>query len=45
MGNADKFWKAHSRTKPGGDAFFSADFRNLMEGMWTLDPNLRFKMD
>ena len=45
MGNADKFWKAHSRTKPGGDNFFSADFRNLMEGMWTLDPNLRFTMD
>jgi serine/threonine protein kinase len=28
------FWKAHSKRKPGQDAFFSDDFKNLCEGIW-----------
>lgn len=44
MGNTKAFWTAHSRRKPGGEAFFSAEFKDLCEGIWKLDPNDRFTM-
>jgi len=39
MGNTKAFWKAHSRNKKGGEAFFTPDFKDLCEQIWTLDPN------
>ncbi len=30
---ADLFWKAHSKNKPGGTAFFSDEFKNLLTSM------------
>ena len=44
MGKEASFWKAHSRTKKGGENFFSQDFRDLMQGMMQLDPNQRWTM-
>lgn len=29
----DVFWKAHARNKPGGEEFFSEDFKNLVSCM------------
>ena len=42
---AELFWKAHAKRKPGADAFFSADFKTLCEGIWKLDPSSRFTME
>lgn len=38
---ADIFWKTHCKTKPGGEAFFSEDFKDLVQGMLQLDPSHR----
>jgi len=45
MGNTEAFWKAHSRRKPNGADFFSAEFKDLCEGIWKLDPNDRINMN
>lgn len=45
MGNTKAFWNAHSKRKPTGNDFYSAEFRDLCEGMWKLDPNERITMD
>lgn len=38
---ADIFWKTHSKNKPGGDKFFSEEFKDLVQSMLQLDPNHR----
>jgi len=30
---ADIFWKTHCKNKPEGDAFFSEEFKNLVQSM------------
>lgn len=30
---ADIFWKTHSKNKPGGDKFFSEEFKDLVQSM------------
>ena len=45
MSKSALFWKSHSKRKPTGEAFFSEDFRNLVEGIWKLEPNKRFSID
>jgi len=37
----DIFWKAHSRNKPNGEAFFSDDFKDLITSMLQEDPAKR----
>ena len=37
----DKFWQSHSRKKPNGDAFFSEDFKSLINAMLAFDPTQR----
>jgi serine/threonine protein kinase len=41
----DIFWKAHSRNKPGGEAFFSAEFIDLISSMLQYDPEKRLSME
>lgn len=41
MNNHEKFWHFHSRKKPNGAAFFSADFMNLINAMLAFDPTQR----
>lgn len=41
----DIFWKAHSRNKPGGEAFFSANFIDLISNMLQYDPEKRLTME
>lgn len=31
---ADIFWRAHCRGKQGGENYFSAEFKDLIEGMF-----------
>ena len=38
---SDVFWKIHSKNKPGGDKFFSNEFKELLQSMLALDPNNR----
>ena len=38
------FWKAHSRNKPNGEAFFPEDFKTLITGMLQLDPTHRLSI-
>lgn len=35
---ADIFWKTHCKNKKGGEAFFSEEFKQLIETMLQLDP-------
>jgi len=44
----DAFWKAHEKHKPkieGKEQFFSEEFRNLMEVMFSLDPSKRLNIE
>lgn len=41
----DVFWKAHSKNKPTGEAFFSDSFRDLISKMLSYDPSQRLTMD
>ena len=41
---ADLFWKAHSRNKLNGEAFFSDNFKNLITAMLQFDPSHRLSM-
>ena len=40
-GKVDLFWKYHSRQKPGGEAYYSPEFRDLMTRMLHPDPTKR----
>lgn len=44
-GRHDLFWKAHSKSKPGGDSFFSEEFKDLINRMLAFDPSQRMSMD
>ena len=44
-GKWDVFWKFHSKGKPGGEAFFSDAFKNLIENLFEYDPKKRFTME
>lgn len=35
---ADIFWRTHSKSKPNGEAYFSKDFKDLVQSMLQLDP-------
>ena len=35
---ADIFWRTHCKNKPAGEAFFSEDFKDLVQCMLQLDP-------
>ena len=37
----EKFWNSHSKSKPNGAAFFSGEFKNLIDAMLAYDPNQR----
>ena len=37
----DLFWKFHSRSKEGGDSFFSEEFKDLISTLLMLDPTHR----
>ena len=39
------FWKKHTEYKPNGDAFFSAEFKDLFERMSELDPDTRITIE
>lgn len=41
----DTFWNAHSKNKPGGNNYFSPEFKDLMNQMLKLDPDNRLDMD
>ncbi len=41
---ADLFWKAHGKNKPGGMAFFTEEFMNLVTSMLQLDPTHRLSI-
>ena len=41
---SDLFWKAHSKNKPNGAAYFSEEFKNLITGLIQFDPALRPQM-
>ena len=41
MNNHEKFWNFHSRKKPNGLKFFSAEFINLINAMLAFDPTQR----
>ena len=41
---ADLFWKAHSKNKPGGDSFFSDEFKHLITAMLQFDPTHRLSL-
>jgi len=41
---ADLFWQAHSHTKPGGESFYSPEFKDLITGMLQFDPSHRPSM-
>lgn len=38
---ADIFWRSHSKNKPGGEAFFSTEFKDLVQSLLQLDPAQR----
>jgi len=40
----DLFWKAHAKNKPGGEAFFSDEFKDLITSMLQFDPSHRLSM-
>jgi len=40
-GRADIFWKTHCKSKPGKDAFFSNEFKELIQAMMQLDAGHR----
>lgn len=42
--NAEKFWKTHCATKPGGRAFFSEEFIDLLTTMFQYNPKLRLSL-
>jgi len=37
----DIFWRTHCKNKEGGEAFFSEEFKDLMESMLKLEPSHR----
>lgn len=41
---ADLFWKAHSKNKPNGAAFFPEDFKNLITACLQFNPAARPSM-
>ena len=41
---ADIFWKAHSNNKPGGAAFFSDAFKDMITAMLSFDPANRLTL-
>ena len=41
---SDIFWREHSKNKPGGEDFYSDEFKNLVETMLEVDPSSRVKM-
>lgn len=43
-GKFDTFWKAHAKKKPGGEAFFSAEFKHLIMSMVSHNPSERLTM-
>ena len=43
MGNSEKFWGTHVKMQEYGN-IFDDDFRNLCEGIWSLDPNNRITL-
>jgi serine/threonine protein kinase len=38
---SDIFWRTHCKSKPNGEAFFSKDFKDLVQSMLQLDPSHR----
>ena len=44
-GRWDMFWKLHYRGKAAGDKHFSEDFKNLIQAMFSQDPNTRPTLD
>lgn len=44
-GKWDVFWKFHSKGKPGGESFFSDQFKHLIENLFEYDPKKRFNME
>lgn len=45
IGKQDIFWKAHSRNKPDGEAFFSENFKDLITRMLKLEPSDRMTIE
>lgn len=41
INRTDVFWKAHARNKPGGEAFFSEEFMDLVTAMIQYEPENR----
>lgn len=41
----DVFWKAHSKNKPTGEAFFSPEFRDLITSLLAYNPADRITLD
>lgn len=39
------FWKKHSQNKPGGDQFYSENFRDLFQRITELDPEKRITIE
>jgi len=44
MNNHEKFWTYHSRKKPNGINFFSAQFMSLINAMLAFDPTQRLSI-
>jgi serine/threonine protein kinase len=43
QGANDKFWMIHSKSLPGGEKFFSVDFKDLLNSMLAVDSDKRIK--
>lgn len=43
--NFQIFWKKHSTNKPGGDSFYSQEFKDLFQRITELDPEKRITME
>lgn len=43
--NFDTFWKKHSQNKPGKEAFYSEEFKDLFQCFTRLDPEKRITME
>jgi serine/threonine protein kinase len=44
-GKFETFWKAHAKKKPGGDSFFSDEFKHLIMCMVAYNPSDRLSME
>ena len=42
--NHEMFWHAHSKSKPGKDAFFSPEFKHLISAMLSYQPEQRLSL-